>query len=577
MSLGFLLGPSLQTLAASPVLICRQAHRQIQQQRTPPTSMPYSLQALDQIQKEMAGNRPLPAIIRGSKKNPEIEMALVALIQNMPSSVLDLFLAKTGFEISDGKFVLKKEMKVTDREWLRQFQLQITEQATNLRQEKLKNNSAEGSNAPVSSAVSIQAKIIRPVEYTEHLDSFLTHIMDHIWKEDDRDWTYNAKFVMKFRELMFSQDAALYFLTTLKTALDPKHARIFLMEGDNTPEGVAQAYNLITKNRNAVAAADVTAALARFPQRAHEFHQYVRASIQQARAQRDIDDEKAIIKLMAQSGPKIQNVKSSSLKELLESLDPETSAFVSKNLSELIRTVDSSFQQDQKISEALRSKRPHLKLLEMAYSFKQYEELSQKEIQTAVDAALDEVTKPRLAAVHSQNEVDLSDEGSSHQGPTNLKTVSQQGSAQAEVPPHQNNSLVRMQKVQRELLDVPFLLSFHNQKEFFEVFKPGSVGFDRLESSSEDLKQKLSRVLGYFVENRSQDVLEGDGHFGRAHRRLFSVRWGAYRLLVTAKKSEDNAKQLVILCVYNKNDAKNSHKEEHFYQMAEKRLADGGY
>lgn len=518
-------------------------------------------ESLFRIQKEIAGNRPLLAILRGSKKDPKLGSVLVFLIQSMPDLVQSQFSQQTGFEIENGQLVQRRETKISSKEWLNQF----NQLAVELIQSKSGDRSAEPRNGTRKNSALLEVEEISKEQLQSYHKTRTDHVIERYMDPKLRAELPNSAIESEYRE-MIALDffplgiAELYFLKRDGFLIDPDGTRIHRILGERTPERMRQAYVQFRPNRVGIFAHKSV------PQLIEAFQSHIRSYLSNLNREilRFKSSEYTRAKILREQDAldraRIENpeVRSSSLKELISDLDSDSVKMVSRHLSELIESVDSSDRQKEKTLQAQQDPKPQLRLLELAYQLKKLEDLTQKEIQAAVYSALDKITEPPKPIAEALN--DVSDE------------------AGRSIERSDNSSRMRQEKLEQKLAaESELLLSVHNQREFFEVFKPGTVGFGRLEADFETLREKFGRVADYFTMNPPPQILVGDGHFSRDYRRIFSTRWGDYRMLVTVETLEAGKRHLVVLSTYHKNDAKNQSKESHFYEMAEKRRLQGGY
>jgi len=558
-ALGMLLIFSTQAQATNGAIrMCAKAHIRI-----------LSLQSLHQIQKDLQGNRPLIAILRGAKKNSDLEATLIELIRSMPDSLNGSLLQNTGYEIVGGRLVLQKEVKSISRDWTSAFVNQTLE-ALKAHQTK---DVPRDPGAPPKIKV-----LITSISSTKHLETinyFTRYALDHILTKKDNSWLRHSKFFKELRHLFSTEESSFYYLLETKLLLDGKNMRAYFAEGDMTADQAAFIYNQAIQKPGAFTGADVIQGRLKYIEMVENFVKYAKETSHQLVAeQARTIEEKRHLKPQLEIKKGLAQ-KSTSIRELIEELNPSEAEIISKQLIELIQSVNSSGRQKSQIQSALQSEKPQLKLLELAYILKQHDELTQKEIQSTVFAALEEITKPETAAFDSESTTSENPQPESHfeARPTKIpvESFSVKGSTN------------RIEQLKHRLFESslssgePFTISIHNQKEFFEVLKPGTAGFNRLEADPESMKQKFVRAIRYFTGNGSQEILPGDGHFGRFNHQIFSLRWGEYRLLVTAEKSASGPDHLVVLCTYHKSDTNDAHKEDQFYQLAEKRMLQRGH
>jgi len=517
-----------------------------------------------QIQKDLQGNRPLIAIIRGAKKNPELEAALTELIQSLPAQTRDSFLENTGYEIEKGKLVLRKEVKTVPRDW----NLGVTKQT--LEALKAQESMEAAKNQSGKPAVHLSISSISSTKHLEYINFFIRHAFQNILHKNGSPWYGHNRFYKEFVTLLTTHESSFYFLLETKILLDGKNMKVYQAEGAMTPDQAAFIYNQAIHSPGAYTGVDAIQGRQKFIEKVEAFAKYADENLNQLLAEQVRALEEKRKQQLDQEAKKSLEQKTTSMRELIENIEGREAEVISKPLIELIESVDSSSRQQLQILAAKQSEKPQLKLLEIAYHLKKHDELTQKEIQSAVFAGLEEVTKPEVIPVPSEpstpdnRPVDRNPETQILQIP--VESISAKGSGH------------RVEKLKHRLFEEELSstedisVSVHNKKEFFEVFKPGTPGFIRLETDAESMRQQFARVLGYFTGNGSREIVSGDGHFAIEDHRIFSMRWGEYRLLVTAEKSESGSDILAILRTYPK-----SKEGKHNYRLAITRMIQRGH
>jgi hypothetical protein len=532
-----------------------------------------SREALAQIQKDLQGNRPLLAVLRGAKKDPQLDAALVYILRSLSPTLQANLLAQTGFEIQNEKLVLLKETKITDKTWLSE----LTKQALELLKEE-----AQKTPPPADQVnVSLQVLHLNNAALFQNEIWYLRYALNYILRNPHPSWVRRLEFVHEFAHLLATEGAAYYFLSEVGHFVGP-NATLYKANGPLSAVQVKGVFKALLKREGPSSPLAFEQEKEKFISQVRDFSRRSDEAVALLQSQKlsAMEEKNSQGHLPETSQSAERKASSFSLRELLNDLNAEEDPVICAQLSDLIRSVDSSARRNQLVAAALRDQKPQIKLLEMAYELKQHNELTQKEIQAAVFTGLDQITSPSLSVAKTLETI----------APVATETVpaekpqSPDEPARTESSVLPKNSEIRIAGVKRALFSADSFaasslrVTLHNEKEFFEVFRPGTAGFARLESDAEGMKEKLQRVAHAFTTSGSPEGLAGDGHFGRFNHRIFSLRWGTYRLLLGLDKSAKGPVHLVVLNVYQKSASNDSaKKEDHFYDLAERRRLGAGY
>lgn len=567
---------------------------------------------LEQLLKDFTG-RPMPAIFRVIKKNPEQLSELIQILRRLTVEEQQQLSEGAGFVIDKDQLI---ENSTRIKKQSKDVMLALKQKLLDLTKSSIKDINLE--NQPLS--VSTNKTFVANKDYfikkfnaqtgARLLSEQIRHVIDEIRIPSRLMETqfYTNKIIYESMvRLISSVEGLVYFAARTGIIFDLRTGDAFLMLNERSAEkiifGMKRLGISVTKE-------EIQPAITKFEKMAVQEIEALNNKLNAVDWNTILEKNKS---LKAKKEPEGTKERKDSSKEklsypiLLSNLSTEDIPIMVAELKALL--MQKAPQLYDRVMLAAQQPKPQLQLLKLAYQAKAQGFLRQEDIQKSIEQALEIATNPvdltqlpvtetRVEAETKAIERDVTSPSVTNPrpqltlSPTPVtKTTSSISKDDLEV----QSQLSKKGEWSQDFLErlgiiTPFnymdgtkglfSIEIYDLKSFIKGLRKGSDIYRKLQESPEEILEKIKRVVE-FKHGQRNALLPKDGHLSDFYPELFSLYLGSYRLLLGVEKlvpTDDDPRtaRVVILISYYKGSITDK-TEEQLYNQANQLVKKGQY
>ncbi len=544
---------------------------------------------LEQLLKDFT-SRPMPAIFRVIKKNPEQLSELIQILRKLTSEEQQQLSEGTGFVIDKDQLIedstrIKKQSK--------DVMLALKLKLLDLTKSSIKDMNLENQTLSVSTNKTFVAnkdyliKKFNAQTGARLLSEQIRHVIDQIRIPSRLMETqfYTNKIIYESMvALISSVEGLVYFAARTGIIFDLRTGDAFLILNERSAEkiifGMKRLGITLTKE-------ELQPAITKFEKLAVQEIETLNNKLNAVDWNTILEKNKS---LKWNKEHKVTNDRKDSNKEklsypvLLANMSVEDIPIMVAAFKALLMQ-KAPHLYDQVMLAAGQVK-PQLQLLKLAYQAKAQGLLRQEDIQKSIEQALEIATNPtELTERDEANPSVIID------GEPVTKTVSSMSKDDLEVQSHLSKKGEWSQDFLERLgIITPFSymdgtkglfsIEIYDLKSFIKGLRKGSDIYRKLQESPEEILEKIKRVVE-FKHGQRNALLPKDGHLSDFYPELFSLYLGSYRMLLGVEKlvptaDDPRTARVVILISYYKGSITDK-TEEQLYNQANRLAKKGQY